>query len=57
MSSRDKDVAADIADLSIEEKIKLLSASEKDYLRGYMDHALEAGNKRKRKPQPAPLKE
>jgi hypothetical protein len=49
MSSKDKDMAADIKHLSIEEKIKLLSDSDKVYLDGYLDRALEDREAKKRK--------
>jgi hypothetical protein len=55
MSINDKEITVDISHLSIEEKIQLLSDSDKDYLRGYIDRALENGKpakKRKTKRSP-----
>ncbi|MDR0875299.1 MAG: hypothetical protein LBN12_03720 [Clostridiales Family XIII bacterium] len=52
MSPKDKDKTADIAHLSIEEKIKLLSDPDREYLNGYLDRALEENAAKKRKNKP-----
>jgi hypothetical protein len=45
MADDELDAAVDINELSIEEKIKRLSEADKEYLRGYIDRALEAQQK------------
>jgi hypothetical protein len=55
MAPKTRNTAAAIEKLSIEEKIQLLSDTDKDYLQGYIDRALEEQNTaKKRRPRPSP---
>jgi len=51
MPAKETETVMKIRQMSIEEKIQMLSEDDKNYLRGYIDRALTEQEKPKRKPR------